>query len=222
MAAGAVNVSNLPSSADTRGSGPEDGFDRLSCKSTKSLTKLSPVGDTSVIPRLTYEHSCRRLRELGYLGSDENPTIPDDLPLTDDPHPLGISFFRTLVGDGDDLSSLTLPRTFFGRSEISNVKFCNTDLSESNLCWNDFIDVDFTDAVLARSDLRCSIFRRVNFTRCDLRGADLRATFHDCLFDDALLDGAVMGRWQRWKIGLSRAQRRVMTSRGALGIPNGG
>jgi uncharacterized protein YjbI with pentapeptide repeats len=172
--------------------------------------------------RLNYEQSRQRLQELGYLDASEAPPMPEHLPGTDDADPWGISFFRTCVDDGDDFSDLTLPRTFFGRSEIINASFRNTDLSESNLCWNDLVDVDFTDAVLARSDLRCSIFRRVKFNGCDLRGADMRAMFEACSFGGALLDGAIMGRWHRWKLHLTRAQRRVMTSRGVPGVPSGG
>lgn len=110
----------------------------------------------------------------------------------DDPEPLGVNFFRTFVGEGDDLSNLTLPRTFFRKSEVNDASFQSTDLTESNLCWNDFTDVDFTDAVLARSDLRTSLFNRVKFVRTDLRGADLRlSTFEDCDFDGALTTGAI-------------------------------
>src|SRR5688572_16741673 len=105
-------------------------------------------------PRLSYEASCRRLQE-NYLDGSEIPPLPEKLPQHDDPEPLGVCFYRVFIGDGDNLGNLTLPRTFFGRSDISDVSFRNTDLSESNLCWNDFTDVDFTDAVLANSDLRC-------------------------------------------------------------------
>ena len=125
-------------------------------------------------PRFGYDHSIRRLRELGILGPDERPPIRDHVPQPEDEEPLGLSFFRTFVGDGADLSNLSIPRTFFGRSEISNASFRNTDLSESNLRWNDFIDVDFTEATLAGADLRSSIYTRVNFTHTDLRGTDMR------------------------------------------------
>ena len=99
---------------------------------------------------LSYSESCQRLQKY-YLGEGAIPPLPDHLPRTDDEGPPGVSFFRTFVGGGDDLSDLFLPHTFFGRSEISGVAFCNTDFTESHLCWNDFLDVDFTDAVLAGS-----------------------------------------------------------------------
>ncbi len=108
--------------------------------------------------RLDDEASFRKL--AAYLGG-EVPPIPAALPRVDD-RVLGVSFFKTRVID-DDFSNLTLPRTFFGRSEIRDVDFRNTDLRESNLCWNDFISVDFSDAVLTNSDLRSSIFEHVSF-----------------------------------------------------------
>jgi len=68
-----------------------------------------------------------------------------------------VEFFRTRVSD-DKFENLTLPRTFFGRSEIRDMSFRGTDLSESTLCWNDFIAVDFSDCDLSNGDLRASLF----------------------------------------------------------------
>jgi len=83
---------------------------------------------------------------------------------------LGIQFFRTYVEDAD-LSNLTMPGTFFGRSEITRSSFRNTDLRSSTLCWNDFVAVDFSDACLADCDLRASTFDGCTFERADQRGA---------------------------------------------------
>ncbi len=155
--------------------------------------------------RLSYEDSCRRLQPH-YLAPGYIPPIPDHVPLGDT-EPLGVTFFRTFVGEGSDLSNLTLPRTFFGRSEINDASFQNTDLEESNLCWNDFINVDFTDAVLAGSDLRASLFSHVKFLGTDLRRADMRrSSFEDCLFDGALMDGAILSYDQRSQLDLSDEQ----------------
>jgi uncharacterized protein YjbI with pentapeptide repeats len=150
--------------------------------------------------------------------------MPERIPEPEDDEPLGLSFFKTFVGDGADLSNLTIPRTFFGRSEISNTSFRNTDLSESNLRWNDFIDVDFTEATLARADLRASIYTRVNFTRTDLRGADLRrADFEDCIFDGAAMDRAILTRDQGLGLSLSAPQRAAIEWRDEDGPePSGG
>jgi uncharacterized protein YjbI with pentapeptide repeats len=120
---------------------------------------------------------------------------------------LGVSFFRTFIGEGDDLSNLFLPHTFFGRSEINDAAFRNTDLTESNLCWNNLVDVDFTDAVLAGSDIRASIFQRVEFIRTDMRSTDLRrSTFEACTFDGALMKGAILTHRQKRTICLSEDQ----------------
>jgi uncharacterized protein YjbI with pentapeptide repeats len=129
------------------------------------------------------------------------------MPRPDDEEPLGVSFFRTFVGEGDDLSNLFLPHTFFGRSEINNAVFRNTDFTESNLCWNDFVDVEFTDAVLAGSDMRASLFQRVRFVRTDLRRADLRrSTFEGCTFEQALMQGAIVTQSQKDMMKLSTSQ----------------
>ena len=156
--------------------------------------------------RLSYDASCRRLQN-DYLGDGPIPSMPGHLPRPDDEGPLGVSFFRTFVGGGDDLSNLFLPRTFFGRSEINNAAFRNTDLTESNLCWNDFVDVDFTDAVLVGCDMRASRFQRVKFVRTDLRRADLRrSTFEGCTFEWALMEGAILTQKQKLTMRLSQSQ----------------
>jgi uncharacterized protein YjbI with pentapeptide repeats len=141
----------------------------------------------------------------------------------------GVRFFSTWVGVGrpfglqpspflpwEDvpehaLENLTIPRTFFGRSEISSLSFMNTDLSESTLCWNDFIEVDFTDADLSGADLRASIFRQVAFVRANLRNADLRhSTLKECDFTDADMAVAKLTRKRGEGIHLSDEQRKVI------------
>lgn len=160
-------------------------------------------------PRASYEDSVRRLQK-DYLEPGDIPPMPERMPRHDDEQ-LGVSFFRTFVGEHDNLSNLTLPRTYFGRSEVNDALFCNTDLTESRLCWNDFIDVDFSDAVLARCDLRASSFTRVKFNRADLRGADLRrSSFEDCSFEDAILDRAILTRAQADLLKLNDAQHQVI------------
>jgi BTB/POZ domain-containing protein KCTD9 len=170
------------------------------------------------------------------------PPIPSHRPQIGDEGPLGVSFFRTWVGVGrpfglqpspglpwedvpeHDLENLTLPRTFFGRSEIGPISFQNTDLSESTLCWNDFIEVNFTDADLSESDLRASIFRRVAFVRTNLRNADLRrSSFEASDFTDADMAGAKLTRKQGERIHLSNEQRKVIDWQGSDGEePPGG
>ncbi len=156
--------------------------------------------------RLSYEDSCVRLQK-DYLSGDKIPPMPDHLPQYDDEE-LGVSFFKTFVGEGDDLGNLTLPRTFFGRSEINDARFVNTDFTESNLCWNDFFNVDFTNAILARSDLRASTFVRVKFVSADLSHADMRmSSFENCDFERATMAGAVLTVEQGARLALSDIQR---------------
>lgn len=189
---------------------------------TRQQNKGSPMKQS----RLTYAESIRRIQTpgLGFLGPDEEPLIPDEMPQPEDEEVVGLRFFRTLVGDGADLSNLGIPRTFFGRSEISNASFRNTELSESNLRWNDFIDVNFTDATLARADLRSSKYIRVNFTRADLRGADMRrASFEDCIFESAVMDDAILTHKQGSRLSLSSEQKASIDWRDEDGPePSGG
>lgn len=96
--------------------------------------------------RLSYHLSYARLCDLGLLDPNERPSIPKRTPRHDDEPPIGFSIFRARLADTLDLSDLSLPRTFFGRSDISRVSFRNIDLHESNLCWNDFLGTDSTEA----------------------------------------------------------------------------
>ncbi|MDR3619091.1 MAG: pentapeptide repeat-containing protein [Paludisphaera borealis] len=156
--------------------------------------------------RLSYSESCRFLQDLGHLEEGLIPPVPERRPEYDDEEPLGICFFRTSVGEGD-MEHLSLPRTYFGRSDVGPISFKNTDLSESTLCWNDFNEVDFTDADLSRSDLRGSLFNKVAFVRADLRDADLRrSTFEDCDFTEADMRGARLTREQGKHLPISDKQ----------------
>ncbi|MBI1248264.1 pentapeptide repeat-containing protein [bacterium] len=133
--------------------------------------------------------------------------MPDHLPQYDDEEPLGVSFFRTFANE-DVLENLTIPRTFFGRSEMRAISFLNSDLSESNLCWNDFIEVNFECADLGKCDMRASLFEDVRFVRANLCGADLRqSTFDSCDFTEAAMKGAKLTRKQAEDIRFSDEQR---------------
>jgi BTB/POZ domain-containing protein KCTD9 len=163
------------------------------------------------VSRLSYEDSCKRLQDGGHLAEGQTPVMPGKMPQADDEAPLGVEFFRTFVGDGADLSNLTLPRTFFGRSEITNVRLRNTDLTESNLCWNDFTDVDFDSAILIRCDLRASTFKKVRFTSTNIAYADMRlSSFENCDFTDARMDAVILTRDQGSQLSLSPKQRAVI------------
>lgn len=158
-------------------------------------------------PRLTYEESCRLLLQMGWLEGTDVPPMPTRMPAYNDPEPLGVSFFRTGVWD-DEWPTLTLPRTFIGRSEVSHISFRNTDFSESCFCWNDFIDVDLTDARLCHCDLRVSLLRNVRFTGADLAGADLRLSeFTECDFTVTKMQGVKLTREQGQTLVLTDEQQ---------------
>jgi BTB/POZ domain-containing protein KCTD9 len=173
--------------------------------------------------RLRYEDSCLKLQP-NYIDVGSIVHMPSQRPQSDDPSPLGVSFFRTSVGPGVDLSNLTLPRTFFGRSEVKEVVFQNTDFTESNMCWNDFTHVDFTNAILTGSDLRASSFNDVKFESADLRNTDMRhSSFEGCDFTNAEMTGAVLTRALGAKLSLSDKQRAMIMWADDDGVaPKGG
>jgi uncharacterized protein YjbI with pentapeptide repeats len=122
--------------------------------------------------RLSYEDSWGVLQELQVVAPGAAPSQLRNPPRHDD-EVLGVSFFRTMLAEAK-LEHLTLPRTFFGRSELRAVSFRDTDLSESVANWNDFIAVDFSRADLSRSDLRACLFEQVCFVGAVLVGVDFR------------------------------------------------
>jgi uncharacterized protein YjbI with pentapeptide repeats len=159
--------------------------------------------------RLSYEDSCRALQGRQIIDSGEIPPLPQQPPRYDD-DVLGVRFFRTLLAESN-IEELTLPRTFFGRSEIRTTSFRNTDLSESTANWNDFIDVDFSVADISRSDFRGCIFERVRFSGARLAGVDFRhCSFTDCDFTNADVAGAKFTRQAGASLQLSSEQRRAI------------
>lgn len=158
--------------------------------------------------RRNYHESCKFLQEQGYFEDGSIPPLPDHQPQYDDEEPLGVSFFRTFVGEGD-FENLTLPRTYIARSEVGPISFKNTDFSESTFCWNDFTEVNFTDAELSQSDLRSSYFVRAVFLRTKLCAADLRhSLFEACDFTDADMRGAKLTHEQGDQLKLSEQQKK--------------
>jgi pentapeptide repeat protein len=189
----------------------------------RSGIRFADKKDATMADRLSYELSCSRLREMGLLAHDDHAPIPKRVPRYDDDGPLGVSIFRMRLTDVLDLSDLSLPRTFFGRSEINQVSFRNCDLHESSLCWNDFLAVDFTGADLSYSDMRSSIFKGVRFAASNLEGADLRrSSFVDCVFEDAAMKGVALTRQQGATMPLSRPQRNEIDWRDEDGPEPGG
>lgn len=192
--------------------------------------------------RLSYEDSYRFLQESGFLEKGAILPLPNRRPRFDDDLTHGVHFFRTWVGNGKPFGleasdpnfewptevhhfeNLTLPRTYFGRSEISRISFKNTDLSESVLCWNDFIEVDFTHADLVECDLRSSLYTRTLFVCANLRNADLRrSTFEECDFTGADLREVKLMRSQAKVLSLAEEQLKVINWQKSKGTePPGG
>lgn len=143
--------------------------------------------------RKSLEETWRYLEAEG----EETPRRPDGRPFIKEAMPnfddekSGFSYYKYRLEDADN-SNLTLPRTFFGRSEFVRVSFANSDLSESRMCWNGFEDCDFTRADLSKCDMRASVFKNCKFLGAVLRGADLRrSSFEGCDFMGADLTGAI-------------------------------
>ena len=156
--------------------------------------------------RLTYEDSCVELQKQHLLDADNIPPLLHRPPRYDDEE-LGVEFFRTLLVDAR-LQRLTLPWTFFGRSEIRATSFKGSDLSGSVANWNDFIEVDFSDADLSGADLRANLFQQVRFAGASLVGADLRyCGFKQCDFANADLTDAKLTRKAGTALGLSPEQQ---------------
>lgn len=161
------------------------------------------------MPRLSYEDSCRALQEQKLLEPGEVPPLPPRPPRYDDEE-LGVSFFRTMVADAR-LEHLTLPRTFFGRSEFRASSFQDTDLSESTANWNDFIEVDFTGADLSGSDFRACVFNGVKFKKAKLAGVDFRyCGFSACDFTGADLTDAKLTQKAGQALRLTPEQQSVI------------
>jgi uncharacterized protein YjbI with pentapeptide repeats len=156
--------------------------------------------------RLSYDDSCRALQAQQLIDDGDIPPLPQRPPRHDD-EVLGVNFFRTMLADAN-LEHLTLPRTFFGRSEIRAVSFRDTDLSESTANWNDFVDVDFSSADLSQCDFRACVLQRVRFSGARLAGADLRhCSFTACDFTGADLTGAKLTKNKAASLRLSSDQQ---------------
>jgi BTB/POZ domain-containing protein KCTD9 len=175
-------------------------------------------------PRLDFTQSIERLRKLGFVSPDEHPQIPSRMPQYDDDTIEGFSIFRSGNDSTMDMSNLTIPRIYVGRSELDGVAIRNTDLNESNLCWNDFLRCDFELAILDRSDMRASNFDQCNFAFASLRKTDLRlSNFSGCQFKNADLSGAIFAKEQLKQLGLSAEQLASLDLRLEAGPePNGG
>jgi len=168
---------------------------------------------TAPSKRRSLDETWRFLEEDGLeMPRDEAgpPHVPSEMPSYNDEGRLGFSYFRCGLFDAD-LSNLTLPRTFFGRSSFERVNFGNTDLSESRICWNDFIECDFSGSDLIGCDMRASIFKNCKFECARLTNTDLRqSSFEECDLTGAQMDGAKLTHAQWRAMILSKDQEKVI------------
>jgi BTB/POZ domain-containing protein KCTD9 len=193
------------------------------CNAGKAKTAVD-VEPPKRLPRLDFAQSIERLRKLGLVSPDQHPRMPSRMPQYDDETIEGLSIFRSGNDASGDMSNLTIPRTYVGRSELDVVAIRNTDLSESNLCWNDFVKCDFELAIIDRADMRASNFVECNFAFASLLNVDMRhSSFSNCRFTNADVSGAIIAKEQLKELGLSAKQLASVVLRQEAGPePNGG
>jgi hypothetical protein len=173
--------------------------------------------DEAAIPphatRLDLYASWTVLEKMGYSPPRDDvgrPMLPSKPPGDPESEEDDLSFFRTRV-DSEEFSSLTMPRTFFARTEIHYTRFRDTDLSQSFMCWNDWLDCDFTAADLSSANLKAARYLYCTFAGANLNGADLRmADFIGCDFTGAQMQRARLTRKQAKSLALTAEQRKVI------------
>jgi uncharacterized protein YjbI with pentapeptide repeats len=182
-----------------------------------------PADQLKLLQETGFIDKLRRLGEELPLDDANQLRMPDHMPRPDDALLSSLSFFRTCIEDAE-FADLTLPWTFFNRSEVTGVTFKNTDLRGSFMCWNDWSRCDFTDADLTGCDMRASGFEQCRFVRSTLVDADLRRSdFDGCDLTGANLAGAKLTCAQGQRLDLSDSQRRVIDWQDADGPePDGG
>jgi hypothetical protein len=161
---------------------------RATCR--RFLPILEGYAETG-LARVTYRRSIELLGQRGSDVATVGEMIPKSAPSRVD-EGKRLAFFRTRVEKGD-FQDLTLPRTLFLRSEISECQFSYADLLESSMTWCSWTRCWFWSADLRGCDLRRSIFRDCHFYDAMLDGADLRgARFVNCHISGANMKNARM------------------------------
>src|SRR5690242_5417709 len=120
--------------------------------------------------RLSFEETWKYLQETTTLIGENDPVPAEVGPAGYDRKGSGINWYKgglNVAEEGEEpevwrLENLTMPSVFFCRCGIEDISFRNTSLVDSSFCWNDFINVDFTDADLSRCDMRCSVYENVS------------------------------------------------------------
>ena len=158
--------------------------------------------------RRSYEDSRRVLESLLAIDAGEKPVAPPPLSPADGAP--GVHLFGAMLAKAK-LEHLTLPGTFISRSEIRDLSFRDTDLTECTAHWNDFIHVNFSGADLSRSDLRGCVFERVRFVGAALAGVDFRyCGFKKCDFTGAEVTDMKLTAKLGAALKLSREQQSVI------------
>jgi uncharacterized protein YjbI with pentapeptide repeats len=158
--------------------------------------------------RRSYHESFTVLNEAVEIVGEPRPVVTRP-PRADDLE-FGPSIIRTLV-EGADLSDLTLPGLYVGRSELRRVFLAGSDLRLSTFNWNDVSACSFYRCDLSGADLRACNFERCSFTQAELTQADMRhSTFRDCDFTGARLGGTLLLPSQRALLLLSTEQDAVI------------
>ena len=140
----------------------------------------------------SYQESFEILASLVEIIGGPRPDIAR--PPRHDDEEVGPSLFRSFVADAN-LSDLTLPGLYVGRSEITACDFSRSDLHLSTFNWSDFSCCQFTDCDLRGSDLRACKFEDCSFRDADLSGADVRGSaFERCDFVGARCDDLILYR----------------------------
>jgi uncharacterized protein YjbI with pentapeptide repeats len=139
---------------------------------------------------LNYPESVAVLKERVEIIGDALPHVTQVPRPADDP--IGPSIFRMRLEDAD-ISGLSLPGLYVGRSVLTRVSFKASELRLSAFNWNGLHDCNFSAADLERADLRSSRFVRCSFDGAILEGADLRgSSFERCSFVAARFQGTLL------------------------------
>jgi len=136
---------------------------------------------------------------------DEDDEDEDDGDDDDEYVSESLDYFRTACW-GRHWNCLTLPRSYFAKTDLERCSFRNTDLSGSRIVVNDIVDCDFREADLTGACL-ASLFVECDFSAATLNGADLRrSTFIDCTFAGASMQGTKLLQEDREALPLSSLQ----------------
>jgi uncharacterized protein YjbI with pentapeptide repeats len=163
-----------------------------------------------VAERLSWQDSWRFLALRGGSLPENWPEDPGEMDTPSPEKKSALPCLRDSRYQEADFENLTLPRTLIDRCRFHGISFRNSDLHLSLLS-GEFIDCDFSEAVLICAHLGQASFFACRFLHAILIGAELRgATLEHCDFTGADLTGARLDRTLKMTLPLSDLQRRIM------------